>query len=162
MRSPRLVRLAVAAAAVAFLATGTSAAADPAARFRPPLPQLTVAEPFDEPEARWLPGHRGVDLTAAAGSEVRSPAAGTVSFAGTVVDRPVVSIDHGGLRTTYEPVLARVARGQSVAPGDVIGVIGDGGHCSGRCLHWGAIVDERYLDPLALLIDYRPVLKPPR
>lgn len=101
-------------------------------------------------------------MAATAGADVRSPAAGVVSFAGVVVDRPVVSVDHGGIRTTYEPVTARVERGQQVTAGQVLGIVADGGHCSQRCVHWGAIVDERYVDPLALLIDYRPVLKPPR
>ncbi|WHF23931.1 hypothetical protein QJS66_06860 [Kocuria rhizophila] len=37
---------------------------------------------------KWLPGHRGVDLSAPPGSSLRSPA-GVVSFSGVVVDREV-------------------------------------------------------------------------
>ena len=61
---------------------------------------------FDPPAKPWLSGHRGVDLQAAHdGAPVTSPAAGTVSFVGVVVDRPVITIDHGdGLRSSFEPV----------------------------------------------------------
>ena len=59
---------------------------------------LSVVTPFDPPARRWLPGHRGVDLAAEPYSPVLSPADGTVSFAGAVAGRPVVSIDHGGDR----------------------------------------------------------------
>lgn len=84
------------------------------------------------------------------------------AFAGTVVDRGVVTIDHGGIRTTYEPVTAAVAVGDPVVPGTVLGVVGEGAHCSLRCLHWGARVGDDYVEPLALLTAYRPVLKTPR
>lgn len=162
MRPAPLTCAAGVAVAVCLVAAGSARATSPTTPFLPPVVPIAVVAPFDEPAARWLPGHRGVDVAATAGADVRSPAAGVVSFAGVVVDRPVVSVDHGGIRTTYEPVTARVERGQQVTAGQVLGIVADGGHCSQRCVHWGAIVDERYVDPLALLIDYRPVLKPPR
>ncbi|MFM2437837.1 MAG: hypothetical protein RLZ55_648 [Actinomycetota bacterium] len=123
---------------------------------------LRVVAGFDPPAQRWQSGHRGVDLAAAEGAPVRAAGAGRVVFAGTVVDRGVVTIDHGGLRTTYEPIAPTVAVGQPVAAGDVIGSVAAGAHCSQRCLHWGALLDEQYIDPMALLTSYRPVLKPPK
>src|SRR5947209_1444726 len=63
-----------------------------------------VVRAFAPPPRPWLPGHRGVDLGAAPGTIVRAAGAGTVSFAGRVAGRGVVSVAHpGGLRTTYEP-----------------------------------------------------------
>ena len=61
----------------------------------------TVVEDFDPPAVVWGRGHRGVDLAAAEGTQIRSAAAGTVAFAGMVAGRPVVSVDHAdGIRTT--------------------------------------------------------------
>jgi len=56
------------------------------------------------------------------------------------------------LRTTYEPVSARVQRGDRVAAGDVVGVLeADGSHCPAGCLHWGLRRGDTYLDPFLLL-----------
>ncbi|MCK6210681.1 M23 family metallopeptidase [Georgenia sp. EYE_87] len=115
-----------------------------------------VLRPFDEPSAPWAPGHRGVDLESEVGSAVGAAADGVVVFAGTVVDRPVVSIEHpDGIRTTYEPVRPLVRAGQQVAAGETIGHL-DGLHClvlpPGACLHLGARTGpETYVDPLRLL-----------
>lgn len=115
-----------------------------------------VLRPFDEPSAPWAPGHRGVDLESEVGSAVGAAADGVVVFAGTVVDRPVVSIEHAdGIRTTYEPVRPLVRAGQQVAAGETIGHL-DGLHClvlpPGACLHLGARTGpETYVDPLRLL-----------
>ena len=108
-------------------------------------------------------GHRGVDLAAAAGTAVRAPAAGVVVFAGRLVDRGVVSIDHGGgLRSSLEPVTASVVRGARVAPVQLVGTV-DAGHprCAPAvCLHWGVRLDGEYLDPMLLLAPVRVRLLP--
>jgi murein DD-endopeptidase MepM/ murein hydrolase activator NlpD len=124
-------------------------------RYRWPLDgQPVVVRPFDPPPQPWLPGHRGVDLAAAPGSVVRAAGAGVVVFAGQVVGRGVVSVEHpGGLRTTYEPVSPLVRAGQEVRAGDPIGVLvaGHVGCPTPACLHWGLRRGEAYLDPLSLL-----------
>jgi murein DD-endopeptidase MepM/ murein hydrolase activator NlpD len=43
-----------------------------------------------------------------------------------------------------------VSVGERLALGQVIGVLGSGGHCRG-CLHWGLREGRSYLDPLLLL-----------
>lgn len=144
------------AAAEAPAASTPATDALPAAAFSSPVPlPLSVLAPFAAPAHRYGPGHRGVDLAAAAGTPVRAAGPGVVVFAGPVAGRPVVSIDHeGGLRTTYEPVTAAVAVGTRVSGGTVIGVLSPGHPgCPGLdCLHWGArLPDRTYLDPLALL-----------
>ncbi len=112
-----------------------------------------VVEGFDPPALRWLAGHRGVDLGADRGDPVLAAAFGRVSFAGRVGGRSVVSIDHGDVRTTYEPVEPMVITGQRVSRGQLIGRVVGGGHCDGRCLHWGLRDGEEYLNPLLLIRD---------
>jgi len=106
-----------------------------------------VLRPFDPPDRDWLPGHRGVDLAAGVGSPVRAAADGRVSVAQVIAGRGVVTIVHGDLRTTYEPVRASVRVGQTVSAGEVIGVV-ETGHCASGCLHFGLKRGEEYLDPL--------------
>jgi murein DD-endopeptidase MepM/ murein hydrolase activator NlpD len=136
----------------------------PAGVLRLPLPgPPVVTRPFAPPPRPWLPGHRGVDLAAAAGTTVRAAAAGVVVYAGVIAGRPVVSIAHaGGLRTTYEPVRPAVATGQRVAVGAVIGTLEPGhqGCPAAACLHWGARIGETYVDPMALLGPVQVRLKP--
>lgn len=112
-----------------------------------------VVRSFDPPELPWLPGHRGVDLTGHAGQAVHAAGAGVVTFAGTIAHVGVVSVTSGALRTTYEPVRARVHRGQQVVAGAVLGRLSlAGSHClPAACLHWGLLRGRDYLDPLALL-----------
>ncbi|MER7583218.1 peptidoglycan DD-metalloendopeptidase family protein [Kitasatospora sp. NPDC097691] len=112
---------------------------------------------FDPPAKPWATGHRGVDLSAESGAEVRAAAAGVVAFSGLVAGRPVVTVVHPGsgtppLRTTYLPVTGALPVGTAVAAGEVIGRLApDGRHCAARdCLHWGLLRGSRYLDPLAL------------
>ncbi|WP_375433235.1 peptidoglycan DD-metalloendopeptidase family protein [uncultured Friedmanniella sp.] len=148
-----LCLLAFALVLAALLAAATPASAAPTLpRGRWPLPgSPQVLRGFEPPRTRYGPGHRGVDLAAARGTPVLAAAAGTVSFAGLVAGRGVVVVDHGAVRTTYEPVAAQVGVGQRVGAGDPLGVLGAGGHCARSCLHWGLRAGEDYLDPLLLV-----------
>jgi murein DD-endopeptidase MepM/ murein hydrolase activator NlpD len=110
-----------------------------------------VIEGFMAPHHRYGPGHRGVDLAVRPGVPVLAAAAGTVAFAGSVAGRGVVSIDHGEWRTTYEPVASAVTAGQRVGSGQPVGRMSSGGHCAGRCLHWGLRHRTGYVDPLLLV-----------
>ena len=95
---------------------------------------------FDPPDRPWLSGHRGVDLRAASdGAPVTAPAAGTVSFVGVVVDRPVLTIDHGdGLRSSFEPVDSDLRPGDAVARGAGRWDGVQPGHCGGTPACTGA------------------------
>jgi murein DD-endopeptidase MepM/ murein hydrolase activator NlpD len=150
----RHLRVAVfAAACLSVLASPAPAAA------APPLPTPAgwplrgvpvVQRGFTAPALAWASGHRGVDLVATPGEPILAAASGTVAFAGSIAGKPVVSIDHGGVRTTYEPVITTLSLGERVVLGQVIGVLGTGGHCR-DCLHWGLWEGRSYLDPLLLL-----------
>jgi len=119
----------------------------------PLAPRPAVVNGFDPPAVRWSAGHRGVDLLGRTGQTVRSSLAGRVTFAGPLAGRGVVVVDHGGVRTTYEPVSARVEVGQRVTAGAALGELqGASSHCLPRaCLHWGLVRDETYLNPLVLV-----------
>ncbi|WP_212764825.1 M23 family metallopeptidase [Streptomyces sp. I05A-00742] len=116
-----------------------------------------VARAWQPPAARWAPGHRGVDLSAATGQPVLAAVGGVVSFTGTVAGRGVITVELPGtgdppLRTTYEPVRAGVRRGDRVTAGSALGELEAGPwHCAAGCLHWGLLRGREYLDPLGLL-----------
>ncbi|KQN98801.1 hypothetical protein ASF21_14005 [Arthrobacter sp. Leaf234] len=135
----------------------------------PLVPVPAVLRPFEKPSQNWKPGHRGVDLsTRGLPAEVRSPADGVVAFAGPVVDRGVLTIDHGdGRRSSFEPVNTTLVAGQAVGVGEVVATVvlsqsaaipGSTvrSHCGGPCLHWGVRVEDEYVDPLAFVTDRRP------
>jgi len=122
-------------------------------RFGWPLPEpLVVARVFDGPAQQWLAGHRGVDLVGPVAAPVLAPAAGTVSFNGWIVDRHVVVIDHGALRSTLEPVLSDLPVGAALLRGQVDGRLAteEVAHCP-SCLHWGVRQGQDYLDPTRLV-----------
>ena len=126
----------------------------PPAGWQWPLqPQPHVVAPFDAPAGPYGPGHRGVDLSGAVGQPVLAVAAGTVDFAGQVGGLPVVVVDHGRLRTTYQPVVPLVQRGSEVRGGQALGTLTViGSHCLPlSCLHLGVRDGGVYLDPLGFL-----------
>lgn len=115
-----------------------------------------IIKTFSPPTKRWAAGHRGIDFPALAGQKVFASGAGVITFAGLVANKEVVVITHGSVRTTYEPVKAAVAVGDVVNTGQVIGrIVASDSHCSANevvtCLHWGAIKNERYINPMLLL-----------
>ncbi|WP_439936484.1 M23 family metallopeptidase [Nocardia sp. N13] len=119
----------------------------------PLLPEPDVVRPFERPPGPYSAGHRGVDLAGSPGQPVLAALEGTVGFAGSIGGKPVVTVLHGGRRTTYEPVVATVEPGQQVTAGDVLGrLVTVDGHCfPDTCLHWGLIEGETYVDPLTLV-----------
>jgi murein DD-endopeptidase MepM/ murein hydrolase activator NlpD len=124
----------------------------------PLAPRPAVLRAFDPPDKPWLSGHRGVDLKSASdGGPVTSPESGTVSFVGIVVDRPVITVDHGnGLRSSFEPVASTLAKGDAVAKGEVLGTL-LAGHCGPTpCVHWGVRRGDEYVNPLEFVLDLRP------
>lgn len=123
----------------------------------PLAPEPEVVRGFEPPPHPWSPGHRGVDLAGRPGQVVLAALPGTIGFAGSIGGKPVVTVLHGGRRTTYEPVVAVVERGQEVSAGDVLGrLTTTDSHCfPAACLHWGLIrgdgESQEYLDPLTLV-----------
>lgn len=110
-----------------------------------------LARPYVAPAGPYAPGHRGIDIRSAVGAPVLAPAEGVVHFAGFVVDRPVLSLEHSdGVLSSFEPVQTTLAAGEHVSRGQVIGTLLPG-HCASACLHLGVRVDGEYVNPLLFL-----------
>jgi murein DD-endopeptidase MepM/ murein hydrolase activator NlpD len=104
---------------------------------------------FEAPASRYSAGHRGIDIAANRGTDVVAPAAGTVRFAGVVVDRSTVTVaSPDGVLISMEPVRSELAVGASVAKGGRLGIVSTGGHCSNGCLHLGVRIEGEYVSPL--------------
>src|SRR5262249_48071739 len=96
--------------------------------------------------------HRGIDIGTAAGTRVRAPAAGTVSFAGSVPNGgETISIETpaGYTATLLHLGALAVKRGAKVAEGDVVAAAGPDAF-----VYLGLRVSAEphgYVDPLAFL-----------
>ncbi len=121
----------------------------------------SVLVPFSfDPDHPYAAGqHRGVDLGGAAGETILAPAAGTVTFAGTVPGsgKSVTILTPDGWSVTLTQLGSiAVAKGAAVAEGDGVGTIGPSGdvESSGPYVQLGvrhADQDQGYVDPLTLL-----------
>jgi murein DD-endopeptidase MepM/ murein hydrolase activator NlpD len=133
------------------------------ARWVWPTGSRVVERAWEAPSSDYAAGHRGLDVPAVLGSPASAVDDGTVAFAGAVGGRTVVTIDHGdGLVSTLDSVTPLVAAGDEVVQGAPVGRVSVG-HCpaSAPCLHLGARVDGRYVDPMAYLPPAEwPVLLP--
>lgn len=150
--SPAPAAVAAPAPVEARAATAASAVALTARWTWPVGPPHDLVRSFEAPASRYGPGHRGIDISAGPGEPVRAPADGVVSFSGTVVDRPVLSIQHAeDLVSSFEPVTATVSEGDSVRAGQVVGMAASGAHCTEKCVHFGVRRHGQYISPVLFL-----------
>jgi murein DD-endopeptidase MepM/ murein hydrolase activator NlpD len=99
--------------------------------------------------------HLGVDFRGATGAPIRAANRGVVVLVDTFfLGGRVVYLDHGGGLTTGYLHLSRalVAVGDTVARGQVIGLVGATGRVTGPHLHWTARYGALTVNPLDLLL----------
>ncbi len=108
-------------------------------------------------------GHKGMDISAPAGTTVVAAGAGTVTYAGERGSYGLmVEIDHGrGLITRYGHLHSRcVSRGDRVELGAMLGLVGQSGRTTGPNLHFETIANGRPVDPLRYIATDIPVARP--
>ncbi len=103
----------------------------------------------DQPRAP----HSGADLTAATGTEIQASNRGRVVLAKNLFfSGNAVFIDHGlGVYSAYLHLSEiRVASGDMVEQGQLIGLAGATGRVTGPHLHWGVRITDARVDPFSL------------
>ncbi|MDQ3858968.1 MAG: M23 family metallopeptidase, partial [Actinomycetota bacterium] len=143
--------------------------APPAAAWTWPTdgPVLQTFRLGDDPYAAGQ--HRGIDVGGRSGARARAPAAGRVTFAGTVPGggRTVsVRTTDGYAVTLLHLGTIAVARGSAVAEGATVGTVGTSGAAEHAepYVHLGiriASEPEGYVDPVLLLPTRSAAVAPP-
>jgi murein DD-endopeptidase MepM/ murein hydrolase activator NlpD len=128
-------------------------------RFMAGIPSLNpvgggIAAGFGWRTNPWPEFHKGVDLEANYGDQVRAAAAGTVVSAGWDSGFGIkVDIDHGNGYHTWYAHLSRTAvePGQRVVKGQPIAYVGSTGESTGPHLHYQVMYDGQPVDPAPYL-----------
>lgn len=98
--------------------------------------------------------HGGIDISTDAGTPIHASNGGIVELSDNLpVYGNVVVIDHGqGFATIYMHMQERhVKEGDTVAKGEIIGLVGSTGLATGPHLHWGLYLHGVKVDPLRWL-----------
>ena len=94
--------------------------------------------------------HSGLDIPAPIGQKVIAPADGVIIQTGDYFfNGNTVLIDHGqGLISMFCHLSKiEVSKGQHIAQGEVLGLVGNTGRATGAHLHWGMSLNNARVDP---------------
>jgi murein DD-endopeptidase MepM/ murein hydrolase activator NlpD len=118
----------------------------------PPIQPMIIERYFEPPPTPYSAGNRGVDIRTEPQTPIRAPQDGIVHFSGKVANIGTLSINHNNLKTTFTPIDSIVKTGQFIKRNQIIGYVSTtGSHCKPQtCLHWGLVIEKRYLNPLSL------------
>jgi len=103
---------------------------------------------------RWGRQHKGIDLAANQGDEIRASRDGEVWVAGEVpgYGQTVIIAHADGSQTLYGHCSKLLVKpGQKVKQGQVIALVGSTGQSTGPHLHFEIILNDQPTDPLPLL-----------
>lgn len=115
----------------------------------------TVTSPFGQDGSRW---HPGLDIGILTSLDVRAAAAGVVTQVGYVAGYDgygnVVVVQH---RAGYSTLYAHLSRplvqvGQPVSAGELVGVAGCTGWCTGTHVHFELRYRNKAVDPTLLMV----------
>lgn len=147
-----------------LLGLGLGAAATEPAGWQVPLEApIRLVNQYRQPNSDYSAGHRGVDYAVEPGQPVLATADGKVWFAGKVVNRGVLSIDHGEqVLSEVEPVCTDLLPGEPVFAGQQVGWVCEADasykqHCADQtCLHFSVRIGGAYLSPLVFIGGLNP------
>ena len=108
---------------------------------------MLAIQDFERPLTAFGPGHRGVDMVL---NEVFSPISGTVSFAGKVFNRYLITVESPEGKFSFEPVCSELDSGDGVSKGQMIGIRCQSEDYKAHCLDCVHISfrDPDYRNPL--------------
>ena len=96
--------------------------------------------------------HNGVDLACAEGTPIYASRGGLVEVAGYQADGAgnYIQLNHGdGFRSIYMHMTNYIVKqGDYVAPGQIIGYVGNTGLSKGAHLHFGISYNGTYVNPM--------------
>jgi murein DD-endopeptidase MepM/ murein hydrolase activator NlpD len=107
--------------------------------------------PRNDPFTGLYAMHYGIDIAAALGTPVRSPARGVVSRTGVDARYGLyIDVDHqNGFKTRFGHLsVILVKKGMVLDRGDVIGKVGETGRATGHHLHYEVHKDRRWVNPM--------------
>lgn len=120
-----------------------------------PVPYYTLTSPFGmrfHPILGIWRMHNGVDLACAEGTPIYASRGGLVEVAGYQPDGAgnYIQLNHGdGYRSIYMHMTHYIVQqGQYVAPGQIIGYVGNTGLSKGAHLHFGISYQGTYVNPM--------------
>lgn len=98
--------------------------------------------------------HDGICMTSSGDDNIYLPISGMITTAEfRTDDGNTIAVDHGnGVVTEYchlDKMLVGV--GDVVAVGDIIGIMGNTGMATGKCLHWRVLADGEVVNPIEYL-----------
>lgn len=120
-----------------------------------PVPYYTLTSPFGmrlHPILGIYRMHNGIDMACAAGTPIYASRGGLVEVAGYQADGAgnYIQLNHGdGFRSIYMHMTNYIVKqGEYVAPGQIIGYVGNTGLSKGNHLHFGISYNGAYVNPV--------------
>lgn len=123
----------------------------------------TITTPFGNTDMGW---HPGVDIGMLRSLDIRAAAPGVVTATGYTTGFEgygnIVLVDVGsGLQTLYAHLSRVGARvGEHVVPGELLGIAGCTGSCTGTHLHFEVRLNGKAVDPFQFLPGGLPAAPP--
>ena len=120
-----------------------------------PVPYYTLSSAFGmrlHPILGIYRMHNGIDMACAAGTPIYASRGGLVEVAGYQADGAgnYIQLNHGdGFRSIYMHMTNYIVKqGDYVAPGQIIGYVGNTGLSKGNHLHFGISYNGTYVNPM--------------